>query len=141
VVQDIFEFVMERWDEVLKASFVANVHGIIDSIIVPFEPTGNDIVFKRAPEQQMRDKAFLQQFVGIYQFFDNPVVVTLKGEHILSAAIIGQPDYELIPFQGTEFLAKGRSGVSIEFLRDASSVVTGAMVTLTYGVFHAARKK
>ncbi|HEU5369393.1 MAG TPA: DUF3471 domain-containing protein, partial [Ktedonobacterales bacterium] len=161
---DIFEFVMEAWDEVLKASFLTNVQGDIDSIVVPFEPTANDIVFKRAPDKQMREQAFLEQFTGIYEFLDTRVVVSLKGEHTLNAAISGFPDYELAPYKGTEFHAKGRSGMSIEFQRDASGAgtratngsenaeaqprqapapegaVTGADVTLTIGVFHVKRK-
>jgi CubicO group peptidase (beta-lactamase class C family) len=138
---DIFEFGMEEvWDEVLKASFLTNVQGNIDGVIVPFEPTANDIVFRRAPDRQMRDKAFLEQFVGIYEFLEMQMVVSLKGEHALSAAISGFPDLELAPYQGSEFHAKGRSGISIAFERDASGAVTGADVTLTVGVFHVKRK-
>ncbi|HLV98367.1 MAG TPA: serine hydrolase [Ktedonobacterales bacterium] len=133
---DIFEFGMEEvWDEVLKASFVTNVRGDIESVIVPFEPTANDIVFKRAPNRQMQDKAFLEQFVGLYKLLEMQVAVALKGEHTLSVSIEGQPDYELVPYQGNEFHAKDLSGVGIDFQRDAAGAVTGAAVTLTYGVF------
>jgi CubicO group peptidase (beta-lactamase class C family) len=137
---DIFELVMERFDEVMKASFLTSVQGDIDSIVVPFEPTANDIVFKRVPEQRMRDKAFLEQFVGIYEFLDVQVVIALKGEHALSAAITGQPGYELEPYRGSEFRAKGISGVGIEFQRDAAGMVTGAVATLSLGVFQMTKK-
>jgi hypothetical protein len=131
---------MEQWDEVLKASFLTNMQGDIDSVVVPFEPTASDIVFKRAPDKRMRDKAFLEQFVGIYELLDTRIVISLKGEHTLSAAISGFPDYELVPYKGSEFLARGASGASIEFQRDASGAVTAADVTLTVGVFHVKRK-
>jgi len=88
----------------------------------------------------MRDKTFLEQFVGVYEFMEMQIVVSLKGEHNLSASFPGQPNYELEPYKGTEFLPKGSSGVSIEFQRDASGAVTGVAATLPYGVFHASKK-
>ena len=137
---DIFELVLERWEEEMKASFLTNVKGDIDTLIAPFEPTGNDIVFKRVPSKEMRNRPFLEQFVGVYEFLEMQIVVSLKGEHTLSASFPGQPDYELEPYKGTEFLPKGRSGVSIEFQRNASGAVTGVAATLPYGVFHASKK-
>jgi hypothetical protein len=68
------------------------------------------------------------------------VTVALKGEHTLTVSIAGQPDYELAPYQGSEFHAKDLSGVSVEFQRDASGAVTGAAVTLAYGVFQMQKK-
>jgi Domain of unknown function (DUF3471)/Beta-lactamase len=138
---DIFELVLERWETEMKASFLTNVQGDIDTLVVPFEPTGNDIVFKRAPNQQMLDQAFLKQFAGVYAFMDMQIIVSFKEVHVLSVSFPGQPDSELVPYKGTEFLVKGQSGVSIEFQRDASSgTVTEAIATLPYGVFHAAKQ-
>jgi CubicO group peptidase (beta-lactamase class C family) len=138
---DIFEFVMERWEATLKASFVTNVRGDIDSIIVPFEPTTNDIVFKRAPAAQMQTRAFLEPFVGIYEFLNMQLVVYLKDDHTLCTTVATDPVYELVPYQGTEFLARGCSGVGIAFERDEAGVVTGAAATFPSGVFHAVKKR
>ena len=137
---DIFEFVLERFEEEMKVSFQTNVQGDIATLIAPFEPTGNDIVFKRAPNRQMQNRAFLEQFVGLYTLMDMQIAVSFKGEHTLSVAIPGQPDSELVPYKGTEFLVKGQSGVSIEFQRDASGKVTEAVATLPFGVFHAVKQ-
>jgi CubicO group peptidase (beta-lactamase class C family) len=137
---DIFEFVLERWEAEMKASFLTNVRGDIDRLVVPFEPTGNDIVFTRAPDPAMRERAFLEQFAGVYEFMEMQIVVALKGEHALRASFPGQPDYDLEPYRGTEFLARGRSSISIEFQRDASGAVTGATATLPEGVFQAVKK-
>ena len=137
---DIFELVLERMQEVMKVSFLTNVKGDIDILIIPFEPTGNDIVFKRVPNRQMRDRTFLEQFVGVYEFINMQIVVVLKGDHALSASFLGQPDYELEPYRGSEFLAKGISGVSIEFQHDASGAVMGVAATLPYGMFYASKK-
>ncbi len=137
---DIFELVLERWEEEMKVSFLTNVQGDIDTLIAPFEPTGNDIVFKRAPNRQMLDRAFLEQFVGIYTLMELQFVVSFRGEHMLSVSFPGQPDSELVPYKGTEFLVKGQSGVSVAFQRDNSGAVTEMVATLPYGVFHAARQ-
>jgi CubicO group peptidase (beta-lactamase class C family) len=137
---DIFEVILERWEEEMKASFLTNVKGDIDTLIVPLEPTGNDIIFKRVPNKEMRDRAFLEQFVGVYEFLEMQIVISLKGEQTLSASFPGQPGYELEPYKGTEFLTKGSSGVSVEFQRDTSGAVTGVVATLPYGVFHASKK-
>ena len=136
---DIFDITLERMETEMKASFLTSVKGDIDTLIVPFEPTGNDIVFKRVPDKQMRNRAFLEQFVGIYELLQMQVTVSLK-EDILIASIAGQPDIELEPYQGTEFLASDRSGVSVEFLRDASGMVTGLTATISGSVFHATKK-
>ena len=55
----------------------------------------------------------------------------------LAMAVIKENE---IIYAGTEFLAKGSSGLSVEFQRDASGAVTGVVATLPYGVFHASKK-
>ena len=137
---DIFELILEQWNEKMKISFLTNVKGDIDMLIAPFEPTGSDIVFKRVPNKKMWERAFLEQFVGVYEFLEMELVVSLKEEHTLSMFVAGQPDYDLEPYQGTEFLVKGSSGISVEFQRDASGTVTGVAATLAEGVFHASKK-
>lgn len=136
---DIFEFLLERLNANMKASFLSSVKGDIDTLIAPLEPTGNDIVFKRVPDKKMRDEIFLQQFVGIYELMEMQIVISLKAGTLI-ASIARQPDIELEPYKGTEFLARGRSGISIEFQRDVSGGVTGLAATLLDGVFHATKK-
>lgn len=137
---DIFDLLFERWNEVIKVSFLTNVKGNIDTLIVPFEPTGKDIVFTRVPDKQLRERAFLEQFVGVYELMQIQITIALKGDDTLSVSIPGQPDYELEPYQGSEFLARGISSVSIEFQRDASGVVTEVALTLPDGVYSATKR-
>jgi len=68
------------------------------------------------------------------------ITIFFKGEQTLSVSLPGQPDSELVPYKGTEFLVKGLSGVSIEFLRGESGTVTEMVATLPEGVFHAAKQ-
>lgn len=141
---DIFDINVERFEIDMKASFSTSVKGDITEFIVPLEPTVNDIVFKRIPDQEMTKKSFLEQFVGAYEVLGMALTIALKGEHTLFATLPGEPDYELIPYkrteQGAEFQAKGISGVSIEFKMDASGAVTEALITQSYGTFTAKRK-
>lgn len=136
---DIFELLWEQWDEAMKISFLTNVRGDIATLVTPFEPTGNDIVFKRIPDRKMRERTFLEQFVGVYELLDMQFVVSLKQEHTLSVSVPGQSDYQLEPYKENTFLVKGSSDKSIAFQRDTDGTVTGLDATLPQGVFHASR--
>ncbi len=137
---DIFELLLEQSNEKMKISFLTNVKGDIDTLIAPFETTGNDIIFKHTPNKQMRERTFLEQFVGAYTFLEMELVISLKKEDTLGISFPGQPDYELKPYKGTEFLVKDISGISVEFQRDVSETVTGVAVTLPDGVYQALKK-
>ena len=139
---DIFElaFAATEEQERLKVSFTTNVKGDIDGFAAPFEPTVADIAFKRRPAQEMRQKSFLERFVGVYEIAGVSLTVTLKGENALQASLPGQPDYELVPYKDTELTLKGLSGFSIAFQADESGAVTAAVITQPNGVFTATKK-
>ena len=141
---DIFDIRIERFEIDLKAAFSTGVKGDITTITAPLEPTVNDIVFKRLPDQTLMEKHFLEQFTGAYEVLGMIMTIALKGEHTLFASLPGEPDYELVPYkrteQGAEFQAKGISGVSIEFKIDGSGAVTEALITMPDGTFTAKRK-
>jgi CubicO group peptidase (beta-lactamase class C family) len=137
---DTFELTWELWDARYKVSFTTNVRGDIDAVVAPFEQTVRDIVFKRMPDRSMSDRNFLVQFLGDYEFFGLPLSIMLKGEATLMARLPGQPDVELVPRRGTEFLAKELSGYSIEFIKDDSGAVTEAIMTHPWGVFTAKKR-
>jgi CubicO group peptidase (beta-lactamase class C family) len=135
---DTFECIVEKFDLNMNITFSTNAKGEIDGLSAPFEPTVKDIVFKRVPRQEMMDKTFLEQFTGQYALVGLPMTITiaLKGERALAIAIPGQPNYELVPYKGTEFRMKGLSGFSIEFIHDdatsgmqATIVQPGAVLT------------
>jgi CubicO group peptidase (beta-lactamase class C family) len=138
---DIFELTLfGESEERLKLSFTTNVKGDIDGFTAPFEPTAADIPFKRRPAQEMREKSFLERFVGVYELAGVNLTISLKGENTLQASLPGQPDYELVPYKDTEFTVKGLSGFSVSFKADASSAVMAAVITQPNGVFTATKK-
>jgi CubicO group peptidase (beta-lactamase class C family) len=124
----------------LKVSFVTNKKGDIDQLSVPFQPDVKDIIFTRAAAQEMKEKSFLEQFVGEYALADTAFAISLKGDDTLILTIAGQPEYELVPYKGTEFNLKNLSGFSIKFNMNESGAVTEAILTQPNGVFTAKKK-
>lgn len=139
---DTFEFAIERFDLTINVSFSVNPKGEVDGLTAPWEPTVTDIVFKRIPGQEMREKRFLEQFVGQYAMVGLPITITvaLKGEHALSLSLPGQPNYELHPSKGTAFTLKGLSGFSIEFTPDEGDGRMQATLVQPGGMFTARRQ-
>ena len=137
---DIFEFRIELFDMTQKVSFLTDNKGNIASLSVQLEPAVKEIVFSRMPEKKMTERSFLEKFVGEYELMGMIVTVSLKGEKTLVLSVPGQPEYELVPYQGTEFNLKNLTGYSIKFIMDESGIVTEAKVTQPNGVFTAKKK-
>ena len=139
---DVFEIPENPIDpmEKTKMQFFMDVQGEISSLSIPLEPHVKDIVFTRRPEKAMTERSFLAALVGQYQVGDTTETVSLEGENTLVLLVPGQPKYTLVPVRGTTFNIKGLAGYSVEFKRDASGKVTGA-VFYEPGATFAAQKK
>ena len=111
-----------------RVMFQTDVKGEIGSLSMTLEPNVPDIVFTRVAEARMREKAFLEAFVGQYELPGNVLAITLRGEHALVASTPGQPPRELIPRHGTLFDIQGLNGASLEFKMDASGKVSEAVL-------------
>jgi CubicO group peptidase (beta-lactamase class C family) len=137
---DIFKMENEFLEIDAKLSFFTDNKGNVGSLAVQLEPMAKDIIFTRMPEKKMTKKSFLEKFVGEYVLGEVTVTVSLKGEKTLFLSVPGQPEYELIPYKGTEFNLKNLTGFSIEFIMDESGVVKEAKITQPNGVFTAKKK-
>lgn len=120
---DVFTFTNELLDEPMKIAFFCDLKGNINSLEIPIEPSIEPLKFERLPEKAMQDKAFLEKFTGKYELMGIVVTISLKGEKNLFANVPGQPDYELVPYKGTEFNLKGLQGYSVEFTEENGKVV------------------
>ncbi len=138
---DVFEFHDEMFDRSFKASFSTDLKGNISSLSVQLETAVEPSVFTKMPEKAMMEKSFLEKFVGEYKIGEVKSTVFLKGDKTLFIFVPGQPEYELVPYKGTEFNFKDLSGFSIEFIMDESGKVTEAKVTQPNGVFTAKKVK
>jgi len=139
---DVFEMNAELLGREFKqkVSFASDLKGNIASLSLHLEPSVEDVVFTRAGEKKMTEKSFLEKFVGQYELSGVEIKVALRDEKTLSLTAPGQPDYELVPYKGTEFNLKGLQGYSLEFKTDAAGNVTEAVFHQPNGTFTAKKK-
>ncbi len=123
----------------LKVLFRYNKRGEINELLVPLESAVDDIVFERVADEAMRQRAFLEPFVGRYELAGTVLTVELKGDDTLTLTVPGQPTYELIPTRGTSFDLKGLSGYGAEFRLGANGAVSELVLTQPNGTFVAKR--
>ncbi len=138
---DMFKLKDEMFERNMMVTFLMDLKGQIFRLLIPLEPNVKAIEFTRMPEKKMKERAFLEQFVGEYELQGLALMISIKGENTLVASVPGQGEIELIPYRGMEFNLKNLAGFSIEFVVDASGTVTSAKVTQPNGVFTATKKK
>jgi hypothetical protein len=136
---DIFEVTNENFDMDYKLQFHLDLKGNVEKVSVQLEPMAAPIMFTRMADASLKNKAFLEQFVGEYELMGMTVTVTLRGEDSLLVSVPGQGDVVLEPYQGTTFNLKNMPGFSIEFKQD-NGAVTEAKITQPNGTFTAPKK-
>jgi len=137
---DVFEMTYKQFDLSIKATFFTDVKGKIDRLAIPLEPAVEDIVFTKMPDKGITEKAFLERFVGVYDLFGKDLTVSLRGKDRLVFSIPDQPQYELVPYEGAEFILKGVPGARIEFNQDETGAISEAILTQPGAVFTARKK-
>ena len=113
---EIFEFSHDPQDLHLKGTFATDEQGNVSRLSLPFEVTVPEIVFERAADARLRDRAFLERLAGVYELMGDPWSIALQGDDALSASRPGMPSLELIPYRGTTFQVKGLTGISLTVL-------------------------
>ncbi len=139
---DVFEIAEDPMVPVsgVKVMFRYDRQGDIEELHVPLEPAVDDIIFKRVADESMRERAFLEPFVGEYELGGTVLTVALRGDDTLTMTVPGQPTYELVPTRGTSFDLKGLSGYSVEFKQEGSGAVNELVITQPNGTFVAKRR-
>jgi CubicO group peptidase (beta-lactamase class C family) len=139
---DVFEIAEDPMVPVsgIRVMFRYDKQGDIDELHAPLEPAVDDIIFERVADESMRERAFLEPFVGEYELGGTAVTVSLRGDDLLTLTVPGQPTYELVPTRGTSFDLKGLSGYSVEFKQEESGAVNELVLTQPNGTFVAKRK-
>jgi CubicO group peptidase (beta-lactamase class C family) len=105
--------------EKIKISFITDLNGDVSSVSMPLEENVKSIVFDRVAEKRMFDRAFLEQFVGDYDFMGRSLSIQMNGNN-LTAAFPGSPIRPLEPKHGTLFNVPSLPGTTIEFKKDES---------------------
>jgi CubicO group peptidase (beta-lactamase class C family) len=124
---DIFDATHETFGSHLKLAFNTDDKGNIAGFYIQLEPMVKQIYFTRLADRRLSDVAYLARFTGQYDYEELPLLVYLK-EDKLFASIPGQ-EFELIPYQGTEFTLKGMTGFSIAFKQDENKRYSEVVVT------------
>jgi hypothetical protein len=138
---DVFVVAQEKQDMIVsfegtKFTFCNNANGDIGELIVPFEPTADDICFKRRALEKHATLEYLRQFTGAYEIHGYIVEVVIR-DHALMAIIPGQPNYELLPTCENEFTVKEMAGTTVRFVMDANNKVDEILMIHPYGAFSA----
>ncbi len=123
-----------------QLTFQTDVNGNVAAVAAPFEPTADDIVFKKKPDPRYFDPTFLKKFEGDYELVGQKHTIGLKGNS-LTLFIPGQPVYELVPEIGDEFSLKQVKIVRLKFILDAKGEVTHIELSQPGGVFEAKKLK
>ncbi|MBI4544752.1 MAG: serine hydrolase [Gemmatimonadetes bacterium] len=121
-----------------KIMFLTNLEGEVDGVSAPFEPLVESVMFKRRPDAQLSDPAYLQRLVGTYSLGSAQATFTVKGS-VLTVTVPGQPTYELLPARNNTFRLKGVTGYSVRFTLDAKGQVVEAVFKQPNGIFPARR--
>ena len=141
---DVFTVAQEKQDMIIslegtKFTFCNHANGDIGELMVPFEPTADDIVFKRKPLEKHASLSYLRQFTGAYEIYGYTVEIALR-DHTLIAMIPGQPNYELIPGGENEFTVKAMTGSAVRFVMNGKNKVEEILLIHPYGAFSALPK-
>lgn len=126
----------------LKARFDYDKAGNVNRLELPLEPAVGDIEFSRIADEAMSEAAFLERLVGEYELAGQVGTVAMKGSDTLTLSLPGQPQYTLVPKQGTSFSLKGLPGFLVEFkLPEGEGPAQSVVFQQPNGTFTATRKE
>jgi CubicO group peptidase (beta-lactamase class C family) len=108
--------------EQTRVRFETDLEGEVSTIEVPMEPNVPPTVFTRTAPAEMTSRPFLTSLVGVYEVNGIDAEVLLREDGVLLYVVLGRAR-ELVPVRGTLFRVKDLTGVSVEFLKDASGRV------------------
>ena len=123
-----------------KITFRGDLKGDIDELRIPFEPTVDDIVFKRKREEALSHASYFRKFTGLYEIYGYTVEISIRN-HALCAIVPGQPVYELVPGAENEFTVKSMTGYNLRFIITPDGRVEEALFVQPYGAFTAKPKR
>lgn len=124
-----FEFPMSHWhydvfmgylDYVemdFPFNFRSGADGFVEGVEVPFELTGDPILFKAKAPARLSERAFMEELSGEYDMKVVQVKVELSGDK-LYLVVPRQPKYALLPKRGTTYVFEEYKGFSVEFVMD-----------------------
>ncbi|MDQ7093534.1 serine hydrolase [Desulfosporosinus sp. PR] len=144
---DVFSFAFNEvtfsegdFSQNFKVQFHSDLRGKISHLTVQFELLLEPIEFVRKTAAKFLSQELLEKYVGEYDLAGVTVSVALRNQATLTATVPGQPTYELLPSNETEFSIKGLSGFEIQFVLDERGACSEAKFKQPNGTFGLKRK-
>jgi CubicO group peptidase (beta-lactamase class C family) len=119
---------------VFPLMFLSDPDGDVTALTVPFEFAVEPLRFDRLPDTRAQDPEVLRRLCGTYAMGPIEIVIALREDNVLTAALPGAPPFELQPGRGLRFGVKGQPGITAEFELDESGAVVRLMAQ-PLGVF------
>ncbi len=111
-----------------KITFRTGAAGRVTGAMITMDAAAPATTFRRMPDAQLLDAAYITRFAGRYQIPGGPLaVVTLRGNTLYWAQGGGAPN-ALEAEAGSRFVLSSMREISVEFRSDAAGKVTGARV-------------
>lgn len=124
--------------ENFKITFGAGVSGRVDWLEAQMEPTLDALRFVKKADARLFDPEYLRRFVGRYALPGQTATVRLRGDS-LTLILPGQPEFDLVPQPGDEFVFKQAPIVRVRFLADDKGDVTALELNQGGAIFEAKR--
>ena len=107
-----------------KITFRTDVNGRVSALETAIEPTMDPQTFQKQPDPRYFDSNFLKAFEGRYDLVGQQLNISLKGNQLV-LVIPGQPEFDLEPDLGGEFVLKQAKIARLYFKSDEAGKVTG----------------
>jgi CubicO group peptidase (beta-lactamase class C family) len=121
---DTFQFEVTRFDFKELLTFQTDSNGDVIGFTIKVDDTLPPILFKRLPDEHLRDKKFLRTLIGKYDVAGQILEIILKGDDVIMAVPSGQPAIELEAVRGMRFKTKDSGLFSITFKKDESGKIS-----------------
>ncbi len=113
--------------EGLKVSFRNNFYGNIDSVIIPFEPQVEAIVFKKRKDEGLFKEGYLDRFLGNYNYLGFSIMIERENSQLMVKAL-GQPPFILVPEKEGLFSVIDYEGYTVQFLLNDEGFVNAVQL-------------
>ncbi|WP_088224851.1 serine hydrolase [Desulfosporosinus sp. FKB] len=144
---DVFSFAFNEvtfsegdFTQHFKVQFHSDLRGKISHLTVQFELMLEPIEFVRKTAAKFLNQELLEKYVGGYDLAGVIVTVALREQATLTVTVPGQPTYELVPINNTEFSIKELSGFEIQFVLDEHEACSEARFKQPNGTFGLKRR-
>jgi len=121
---DVFKASSEGIEDMdLKISFESDKNGIISKVLIPLEPSGDDIVFERITEDKFSSSDYLKNFEGKYMLEKDTLEISLSKDGYLRLILKGQKPMKIVPKEKNYFEFTDLKGFFVRFEEKSGKII------------------